>query len=257
MLINSTRSVETEDDKVSRSFEHWKLEVARLLSWEIPLTNARSFWTAFSEELSSLRVLTMVAKISFSGWDSERRSLFVAYLVQYSNTSRWVLHVTPCRQLDGLIRPSFRAVNRTGSSSSVTRAALDSWIDMSVGHYKCTGSRQQSSGCVSGRWQWGQSCPGQSVAPLSMVGYMWALVLGGGASSTLLPSGRTAGLVVPCPHTEWVLLLALQQFLHSQQERGSHRVHQEARRGRGHEGCLDAATQSETSSLWHQGLWHW
>ena len=94
-----------------------------------PTLLIRSFWTAFSEELSSLRLLTMVAKISFSG--SERGSLLVAYLAQYSMTLRrdtqycmstLARHADSWTGLKLLTRPSFRAVSRTGSSSSVTRA---------------------------------------------------------------------------------------------------------------------------------------
>jgi len=49
-----------------------------------PTLLMRSFCTAFREVLSSFRFLTMLLKISFSGW--ERGSHLVAYFAQYSMT---------------------------------------------------------------------------------------------------------------------------------------------------------------------------
>ena len=81
-LLYCTRSIQTE---VPRCSEHRKLEEQMAcLSSLSPTLLIRSFCTAFREVLSSLRLLTMVEKISFSGWD--RGSHLVAYFAQYSIT---------------------------------------------------------------------------------------------------------------------------------------------------------------------------
>ena len=72
---------------------------------------------------------------------------------------------------------------------------------------------------------------------------MWGLVLGGGASSTLLPSCRTAGLIVLTTLSTYCKVLPLKlQKCHLSLVPAAHQVHREAKQGHGRVDYHDAAT---------------
>ena len=117
VLINSTRSIQAEDDKVARSLNigswssRWQVSCAEKSL--LPTLLTRSFCTVFRYDFLPL---DSVAKISFSG--RERGSLFVAYFARYSMTlqhdtqycmSKLPRHADSWMGLKLLIRPSFRA----------------------------------------------------------------------------------------------------------------------------------------------------
>ena len=98
--------------------------MAGLLGRVVSLSYLSSFCTALREVLLSLRLRTMVVKISLTDYD--RGSLLVKYLVQYWRTlwrDTMYCMCTLARHADSwtglklLIIPSFQAVRRAGSSS--------------------------------------------------------------------------------------------------------------------------------------------
>ena len=141
---------DAENNKVLRSFEHDKLEeeVACLLTWVSQMLLMKSFWMAFSEELSSFRLL------SFKDWD--RGWLFLAYFGTMTETLTTACLHWHAMQTAGL---GCRCWWDSSSKQSCIFVFHDvpglrgSQIYTFVGHCECAGSKQQSSGCASGRGQ--------------------------------------------------------------------------------------------------------